>query len=31
MSPADPATRAGDTPEASGDSSSGTFAENIVS
>ena len=29
MLPADPAARAGSTPEASGDSSSGTFAENI--
>jgi len=30
MSPADSASRAGDTPEASGDSSSGTFAENMT-
>jgi len=29
MPPADSASRAGDTPEASGDSSSGTFAQNM--
>ena len=31
MSPADSASRAGDTPEASGDSSSGTLAQQILS